>query len=72
MDCRACKSRYRADQLLEDNGVSPIGMSENEMEEHIRRHEIACPNCGARDFTEIRKFNLMFKTFCGCNRRLQK
>ena len=64
MDCKACKARFRADQLIEDatNGeVNPAGMSNEEMETFIKEHEIACPKCGAHDFTEIRQFNLMFK-----------
>ncbi|WP_369524982.1 glycine--tRNA ligase, partial [Dubosiella newyorkensis] len=68
MDCKACKARFRADQLIEDatNGeVNPAGMSNEEMETFIKEHEIACPKCGAHDFTEIRQFNLMFKTFQG-------
>ncbi|WP_290137577.1 glycine--tRNA ligase [uncultured Dubosiella sp.] len=68
MDCKACKSRFRADQLIEEttNGeVNPAGMSNEEMETFIREQGIACPKCGAHDFTSIRQFNLMFKTFQG-------
>ncbi len=65
MDCRACKTRYRADQLIEQHGGNPTGMSFEEMSEYIRENGIACPGCGAKDFTDIRKFNLMFKTFMG-------
>ncbi len=68
MDCKACKSRFRADQLIEEttNGeVNPAGMSNEEMETFIRERGIACPKCGAHDFTSIRQFNLMFKTFQG-------
>lgn len=68
MDCKACKSRFRADQLIEEatNGeVNPSGMSNKEMEAFIQENQIACPKCGAHDFTEIRQFNLMFKTFQG-------
>ena len=68
MDCKACKSRFRADQLIEEathGVVNPAGMSNEEMEQFIREHEIACPKCGAHDFTSIRQFNLMFKTFQG-------
>lgn len=65
MDCRACKTRYRADQLIEDNGGNPTGMDFAQMEAYIQEHDIACPNCGKKDFTDIRKFNLMFKTFMG-------
>ncbi|WP_287940033.1 glycine--tRNA ligase [Faecalibaculum rodentium] len=66
MDCRKCKTRYRADNLIEEvshGEVNPAGWSNEEMETYIREHEIACPGCGARDFTPIRQFNLMFKTF---------
>ncbi|MDB7986766.1 glycine--tRNA ligase [Faecalicoccus pleomorphus] len=68
MDCKECKSRFRADQLIEEathNEVSPNGWSNEEMENYIREHEIACPKCGAKNFTDIRQFNLMFKTFQG-------
>ncbi len=71
MDCRQCKTRHRADKLIEDyvaeNGLSdnPAAMTDAEMMEYIREKEIACPDCGSHDFTDIRKFNLMFKTFQG-------
>ncbi|MBQ6714502.1 MAG: glycine--tRNA ligase [Clostridia bacterium] len=71
MDCRQCKTRHRADKLIEDyvaeNGLSdnPAAMTDDEMMAYIREHEIACPSCGSHDFTDIRKFNLMFKTFQG-------
>ncbi|EOS60962.1 glycine-tRNA ligase [Firmicutes bacterium M10-2] len=68
MDCKACKSRFRADQLIEEatgGEVNPAGMSNEEMEQFIKDHNIACPKCGAHDFTSIRQFNLMFKTFQG-------
>ena len=68
MDCKQCKTRHRADQLIEQatNGeVNPSGWSNEEMMNFIREHQIACPNCGAHDFTDIRQFNLMFKTFQG-------
>ena len=71
MDCRQCKTRHRADKLIEDyvaeNGLddNPAAMSDDEMMAYIREHEIACPSCGSHDFTDIRKFNLMFKTFQG-------
>ncbi|MDL2327810.1 glycine--tRNA ligase [Ruminococcaceae bacterium OttesenSCG-928-A11] len=65
MDCRACKTRYRADQLIEENGGNPTGMSDAEMSAYIAEHKIPCPSCGKTDFTDIRKFNLMFKTFMG-------
>ena len=71
MDCRQCKTRHRADKLIEDyvaeNGLSdnPAAMTDAEMMEYIREKGIACPGCGSHDFTDIRKFNLMFKTFQG-------
>ncbi|MBQ1234327.1 MAG: glycine--tRNA ligase [Oscillospiraceae bacterium] len=66
MDCKGCKSRHRADKLIEDyTGEAADGMSNEEMMDFIREHGITCPNCGSADFTDIRKFNLMFKTFQG-------
>lgn len=71
MDCKSCKTRHRADKLIEDfvaaNGLNdnPAGWSDEKMSEYIKEHKIACPDCGACDFTDIRKFNLMFKTFQG-------
>ena len=65
MDCKACKTRHRADQLIEGTGVNPAGWSNEEMSTYISDNQIACPNCGACDFTDIRQFNLMFKTFQG-------
>ena len=65
MDCKACKTRHRADKLIEDTGVNPAGWSNEQMSEYIKEHGIKCPNCGASDFTDIRKFNLMFKTYQG-------
>ena len=71
MDCKACKTRHRADKLIEDyvaeNGLSdnPAAMSDEEMTQYIKEKGIACPDCGSHDFTDIRKFNLMFKTFQG-------
>lgn len=68
MDCKECKSRFRADQLIEDatNGeVNVEGWSNEAMGEFIREHNIACPKCKSHNFTDIRQFNLMFKTFQG-------
>jgi len=66
MDCRACKSRFRADKLLEDAlGVSCDGMTNQELTDKIAENHIKCPVCGKEDFTDIRQFNLMFKTFQG-------
>ena len=71
MDCRVCKSRHRADKLIEDYAfqnkidVNPATMSDDEMSAYIKEKHIVCPDCGSGDFTPIRKFNLMFKTFIG-------
>lgn len=65
MDCKDCKTRHRADKLIEDTGVNPAGWSFEEMSDYIKEHNICCPNCGNCNFTDIRKFNLMFKTFQG-------
>ncbi len=65
MDCKACKTRHRADQLIEATGVNPAGWSDEKMSEYIKENNIVCPVCGKCDFTDIRKFNLMFKTFQG-------
>ncbi|MGI5893173.1 MAG: glycine--tRNA ligase [Candidatus Merdivicinus sp.] len=65
MDCKDCKARYRADKLIEDNGGHAEGMTFEEMSDYIAEHGIACPACGSKNFTSIRKFNLMFKTFIG-------
>ncbi|MCL2539413.1 MAG: glycine--tRNA ligase [Oscillospiraceae bacterium] len=66
MDCRSCQTRHRADDLIESFGKdSPAGWSLARMKEYIDENGIPCPDCGARDFTDIRQFNLMFKTFQG-------
>lgn len=65
VDCKDCKTRHRADKLIEDTGVNPAGWSFDEMSKHLTDNKIACPNCGKSNFTDIRKFNLMFKTFQG-------
>ena len=71
IDCKACKTRHRADKLIENwakkNGkdICADGMSNNELIKFIDDNGINCPNCGKHDFTEIRQFNLMFKTFMG-------
>ena len=67
IDCKSCKARHRADKLIEDfdNSVNPEGWSNEEMMNFIRDHHITCPKCGKNDFTDIRKFQLMFKTFQG-------
>ena len=66
MDCKDCKTRHRADQLIESQtGVSPEGWEFDKMMEFIKEHDVKCPECGSTNFTDIRKFNLMFKTFQG-------
>ncbi len=71
IDCKSCKTRHRADKLIEEwaheQGKDMIadGMSDNEMITFMKENRINCPKCGAHDFTDIRKFNLMFKTFQG-------
>ena len=65
MDCKECKTRHRADKLIEETGVDANGMTFEQMSEHIKNNGIVCPNCGSADFTDIRKFNLMFKTYQG-------
>ncbi|MCQ2468988.1 MAG: glycine--tRNA ligase [Ruminococcus sp.] len=66
MDCKECKTRHRADNLIEDfDGTSVAGWTNEQMMNYINEHNIVCPNCGKKNFTEIRQFNLMFKTFQG-------
>ena len=66
MDCKDCKTRHRADQLIENQSdAQPSGWSNDEMADYIEKNGIKCPNCGSKNFTPIRKFNLMFKTFQG-------
>lgn len=65
MDCRACQTRHRADKLIEDEGYECAGWSNEKMQEFIKEKGIKCPSCGSVNFTDIRKFNLMFKTFQG-------
>lgn len=68
MDCKKCKTRHRADKLIDEFAAGSINastMKNVEMQDYIKEHNIACPNCGAHDFTDIRQFNLMFKTFQG-------
>ena len=68
MDCRNCKTRHRADHLIEEfshGEETGEGWSNEQMEAYIKEHNIACPDCGSHDFTPIRQFNLMFKTFMG-------
>ncbi|MDE5991045.1 MAG: glycine--tRNA ligase [Clostridia bacterium] len=71
MDCKSCKTRHRADNLIEDYiarkklDVTIAGWSNDKMEKYIADNAIPCPNCGKCDFTGVRQFNLMFKTFQG-------
>ncbi len=73
MDCKECHERFRADQIIEnfmrEKGIEIDGAvdawSKEEMENYIKENEIPCPSCGKKNFTEIRSFNLMFKTFQG-------
>ena len=73
MDCKDCKERFRADQLIEDYAarknktVSLAGWNNSKMEGYIAENKIPCPRCGKSNFTGVRKFNLMFKTFQGVN-----
>ncbi len=72
IDCKECKSRFRADKLIEDfhkeNGMEDIivdGWSNEKLEEYVKEKGIVCPDCGKANFTGIRQFNLMYKTFQG-------
>ena len=66
IDCKTCKARHRADKLIEEQcGFDPAGWSDQQMMDYIREHKVACPECGGTEFTDIRKFNLMFKTVQG-------
>ena len=72
MDCKECKSRFRADKLVEEHmtesGVevaSADGWTNEQLMEYITKNNIVCPKCGKLNYTDIRKFNLMFKTFAG-------
>jgi glycyl-tRNA synthetase len=67
MDCKKCKTRHRADNLIEsfDSNVHAGAMNNEEMFNYIMENKIKCPKCGALDYTEIRQFNLMFETYRG-------
>ena len=71
IDCKECKTRHRADKMIEEwahekgNDMIADGMSNEELVNFINENQIPCPNCGGHNFTEIRKFNLMFRTFQG-------
>ena len=68
VDCKKCHSRYRADKLIEDfshGAITGDGMTNEELTKFLNDNKIVCPTCGALDYTEIRQFNLMFKTHMG-------
>ena len=66
IDCKHCKTRHRADKLIEDADHIEVGsFTDEQLMKYIYDHNIVCPNCGKLDYTDIRKFNLMFKTFQG-------
>ncbi len=67
IDCKSCKSRFRADNLIEEqfSDVDVNGMTQKEMNDFIKEHEVKCPVCGKSNFTDIRQFNMMFKTHIG-------
>ena len=65
MDCKDCKTRHRADKLIEETGREVNGWSFEKMENYIKEQHLKCPECGSENFTKIREFNLMFKTYQG-------
>ncbi len=72
VDCKNCKARFRADKLIEDHmevhgvtGITVDGWPREKLEEYIKEKNLSCPDCGKSDFTGIRQFNLMFRTFQG-------
>ena len=67
IDCKHCKTRHRADNLVNDYNPDSHadGMSKEELMEYIRTNKVPCPKCGKSDFTDIREFNLMFQTYRG-------
>lgn len=66
IDCKECKTRHRADKLVEEHsGIEAGGWSNEKLLDYIKEHQIVCPNCGKLNYTDIRQFNLMFKTFQG-------
>ena len=72
IDCKSCKMRHRADKLIEEwnmgrgiEDVNPAAMDNEALIEYIRSEGLACPECGSTDFTDVRKFNMMFKTYQG-------
>ena len=71
LDCKECKTRHRADKLIESyahekgEDIVADGWTDEQMLKYINEHKIVCPKCGKLNYTDIRKFNLMFKTFQG-------
>ncbi len=67
IDCKSCKMRHRADNLIDDfdSSAHADGMSQEEMIQYIKEHKVPCPKCGKSDYTDIRQFNLMFETHRG-------
>ncbi|MDD4035879.1 MAG: glycine--tRNA ligase [Bacilli bacterium] len=67
LDCKECKTRHRADNLIEsfNSEANPDKMTQEEMQEYIKVNNIICPNCSKSNFTDIRQFNLMFQTYRG-------
>jgi len=71
IDCKSCKSRFRADKMIEEwaaskgMSVSVDGMNNEALLKYIKENNVTCPECGAHNFTDIRKFNMMFKTYQG-------
>ncbi len=66
IDCKSCKTRHRADKLVEDYAhIDAASMNNEELIKYINEHQIPCPKCGKVNYTDIRQFNLMFKTFQG-------
>ena len=67
LDCKECKSRHRADNLIDEFDVNAHadGMTQEEMIKYINEHKVPCPKCGKSNFTDIRQFNLMFQTYRG-------
>ncbi|HEY8444084.1 MAG TPA: glycine--tRNA ligase [Clostridia bacterium] len=71
MDCKVCRTRHRADQLIENwaqkhnKQISVIGMTDEQLGQTVMEYKIPCPACGNSNFTPVRKFNMMFKTFQG-------
>ena len=67
LDCKECKTRHRADNLIDDfdSSAHADGMTQEEMVNYIKEHKVPCPKCGKSNFTDIRQFNLMFQTYRG-------